>query len=177
MALWPRSTITHWNNILKTHYIHWNPPDCSCVALWKRCGSILCVWVQNQTCTSHWKTKTSASFTQSLWLVIFPRSAHTHTHTHRSQGSVANYSPLPLTNLVFMQTFCRFSGWQWWDFVDMPQQQWGDEWKQEEKQPWDNTRKKKKRNERWGEERRGALWQVYSWEKKKKKMKQWRQTK
>ena len=110
MALWPRSTITHWNNILKTHYIHWNPPDCSCVALWKRCGSILCVWVQNQTCTSHWKTKTSASFTQSLWLVIFPRSAHTHTHTHTHTEARA---ALPTTARYLLQTLClcrRFVG-------------------------------------------------------------------
>ena len=81
MALWPRSTITHWNNILKTHYIHWNPPGCSCVALWKLCGVSpkpdLYLRLKNKDkCLFHRVTMTGYLPTQSCECV------HTHTHTH-----------------------------------------------------------------------------------------------
>lgn len=86
MVLWPRRTIS-WNNILKRHFIHRNPPDCSFVALWKLCGSTVCVSLKpvlyfqqknKDKCLFHHVTLTGYPPTHSY--------ACEHTHTHKQHN-------------------------------------------------------------------------------------------
>lgn len=104
------SAITPWNKILKILFTHWNPPNCSFVALWKLCGSTLYaslkpdLYLQQKNkdkCLFHCVTVTSYPPTQPYTCEC------THTHTRATHWEARPALPSRARYLLQTSCLCR----------------------------------------------------------------------